>query len=327
MNAAPSGAGRRRDHAGAILPVLAVLGAMASIQFGAATAQRLFPIVGAQGATALRVSLAAVLLLLIRRPSLKGLTPARLRAIALYGAALGCMNLLFYLSLRTLPLGVAVAIEFIGPLGVVAASHRTKLDILWLALAAAGLLALTPVAGGAALDPMGLIYILGAALFWALYILAGPKAGEAGPGAATALGMVVAACVVVPFGVAQAGLGLLAPALLPLALTVAVFSSALPYSLEMFALTRLPKATFGTLMSLEPAMAALFGALLLGQHLTLRQDSAIACIILASAGATITLVSTRKASRGHGGATPKQEEGAGGDQGEADRLTAGDLLP
>jgi inner membrane transporter RhtA len=267
---------------------------MASIQLGAATAQRLFPVVGAQGATALRVSLAAVILLLIRRPSLKALTAAHAQAIVLYGVALGGMNLLFYLSLKTIPLGVAVAVEFTGPLVVAAASHRGRLDILWLALAAAGLAALAPLSSSAStLDPVGLAYALSAGVFWGLYILFGRRAGAAGAGAATAWGMVVAACVVVPFGLAHAGAALFAPALLPLALGVAVLSSALPYSLEMFALTRLPRATFGTLMSLEPAVGALFGWLLLGQHLTLRQQAAIACIILASAGATASLMSGR----------------------------------
>ena len=280
--------------AAAVLPVAAILAAMASIHVGAALAQRLFPLVGAQGATALRVSLAAAILLVIHRPSLKGLAQGHLKAIALYGAALGAMNLLFYLSLRTIPLGVAVAMEFTGPLVVAALAQRDRLDILWLALAAAGLLALAPLpAGGSALDPVGLLYALGAGLFWALYILFGQEAGAAGQGAATAWGMTAAACVAVPFGVAHAGAALLNPALLPVALTVAVLSSALPYSLEMFALTRLPRATFGTLMSLEPAVAALMGWLILGQRLTLRQDAAIACIIAASAGATVTLVRGR----------------------------------
>lgn len=285
----------RRPPAAAALPVAAILAAMASIHVGAALAQRLFPLVGAQGATALRVSLAAAILLLIHRPSLKALAHGHLRTIALYGAALGAMNLLFYLSLRTIPLGVAVAVEFTGPLVVAALAQRNRLDILWLVLAAAGLAALAPVAsaGASALDPVGLLFALGAGLFWALYILFGQKAGEAGQGAATAWGMTAAACVVVPFGAAHAGAALFAPALLPLAVTVAVLSSALPYSLEMFALTRLPRVTFGTLMSLEPAIAAMMGWLILGQHLTLRQEAAIACIILASAGATATLVSVR----------------------------------
>jgi inner membrane transporter RhtA len=201
------------------------------------------------------------------------------------------MNLTFYLARRTIPLGVAVAVEFTGPLVLAVASHRGRLDILWLGLAALGLLALAPlgqIASG--LDPLGLGLALAAGVFWALYILFGQKAGAAGEGAATALGMLVAGAVVLPFGLAHAGARLFDPALLPGALTVAVLSSALPYTLEMVALTRLPRATFGTLMSLEPAIAALSGWMILGQRLDLRQGLAIACIVLASAGAATTLV-------------------------------------
>ena len=276
------------------LPVAALLASMASIQIGAALAQRMFPLVGAQGATALRVSLAAAILLAIHRPSPKALGPAQLKAILPYGLSLGAMNLLFYMSLKTIPLWVAVAAEFTGPLLVAALSHRGRLDILWLALAAGGLAALAPwTQGSGSLDPIGLLLALAAGGFWALYILFGQKAGKVGHGAATAWGMLAAACVVVPFGVAHAGAALLTPSLLPIALTVAVLSSALPYSLEMAALTRLPKATFSTLMSLEPAIAAVAGGLLLGQHLTVRQDVAIACIIAASVGTTAALVSTK----------------------------------
>ena len=272
--------------------ILALLGSMASIQVGAALAQRLFPVVGAPGTTALRVGLAALILLAIRRPSLKRLDRASWRALGLYGASLGLMNLCFYLALRTIPLGVAVAVEFIGPLVVAAASHRSRLDILWLALAAGGLLLLTPL-GGQALDPVGLLLALAAGVFWGLYIVFGQAAGAIGEGAASALGMAVAALVVLPFGIASAGMRLADPALLPLGLTVAVLSSALPYSLEMFALTRLPRTTFGTLMSLEPAIGALSGLVLLGQHLSLRQGGAIAAIILASAGAAIRFTAAK----------------------------------
>jgi inner membrane transporter RhtA len=269
--------------------ILAIVGSMVSIQIGAALAQHLFPVVGAPGTTTVRVVLAALILLAIRRPSLKGLDAASLRSLGLYGASLGLMNLCFYLALRTIPLGVAVAVEFIGPLVVAAASHRSRLDILWLALAVAGLALLAPWGAGA-LDPVGLLWALGAGVFWGLYILFGQAAGRIGEGAASALGMGVAALVVIPFGVVSAGARLLDPALLPLGLTVAVLSSALPYSLEMFALTRLPRATFGTLMSLEPAIGALSGFVLLGQQLSLRQGGAIAAIILASAGAALSLI-------------------------------------
>jgi inner membrane transporter RhtA len=280
-----------------LLPIPALLGSMVSIHIGAALAQRLFPAVGAQGAAALRVALAALLLLALRRPSLASLTGPRGGVILLYGLALGAMNLTFYMALRTIPLGVAVAVEFTGPLALAALSHRSRLDILWLALAATGLIALTPLAGGR-LDPIGLLLALGAGVFWALYILFGQKAGAADPGAATAWGMAVAALLAAPFGVAQAGAGLLDPALLPVAFSVAVLSSALPYTLEMFALTRLPRATFGTLMSLEPAVGAVAGYLMLGQVLSLRQGLAIALIILASGGAAASLVSDARRAGG-----------------------------
>ena len=280
------------NRSGPATPILALLGSMCSIQVGAALAQHLFPVVGAPGTTALRVGLAALILLAIRRPSLRGLDRASWRALGLYGASLGLMNLCFYLALRTIPLGVAVAVEFVGPLVVAAASHRSRLDILWLALAAAGLALLTPW-GGQALDPLGLILALGAGVFWGLYILFGQAAGQIGEGAAAALGMGVAALVVIPFGALSAGARLLDPALLPLGLTVAVLSSALPYSLEMFALTRLPRTTFGTLMSLEPAIGALSGFLLLGQQLSLRQGGAIAAVMLASAGAALSLIAAK----------------------------------
>jgi inner membrane transporter RhtA len=281
----------------ALAPVAALVAAMISIQVGAATAQSLFPLIGAQGATALRVALAAVILLAIRRPRLAGLTLVQARAILAYGAALGAMNLLFYLSLRTIPLGVAVAVEFVGPLALAAFSNRSRTDLAWLALAAAGLAALAPIGRtGGVLDPVGLALAAGAGLFWALYILFGQKAGAAAPGAATALGMVVAAVLVFPFGLAHAGAALFSPVVLPTALAVAVLSSALPYSLEMFALTRLPKASFGILMSLEPALGGLSGWLILNQHLTPRQGLAIGCIILASAGVTASLYRAKTAN-------------------------------
>ena len=266
---------------------------MGSIQVGAALAQRLFPLVGPQGTTALRVALAAAILLVLRRPSLRLFAGPHGRTILAYGAALGVMNLLFYLALRTIPLGVAVAVEFTGPLALAVLSHRARADALWLVLAVVGLVILAPFGRASTLDPAGLLYALGAGACWALYILFGQKAGETDPGAATALGMMVAAVVVIPFGLARAGTALFDPALLPVAAAVAVLSRALPYTLEMFALTRLPRATIGILMSLEPALGVLAGWIILGQHLTLRQGVAITCVILASAGAALTLVRSR----------------------------------
>jgi inner membrane transporter RhtA len=265
---------------------------MSSIQVGAALAQHLFPAVGAIGTSALRVCLAALILLAVRRPKLPKLEGRAVRSLLLYGGSLGLMNLSFYLALRTIPLGVAVAVEFVGPLVVAAASHRRRLDIVWLVLAAAGLALLAPF-GRQALDPVGLLFALAAGLFWGLYIVFGQAAGRIGEAAASTYGMVIAALVILPFGVASAGVRLLDPSLLPLAVAVAVLSSALPYSLEMFALTRVPRTTFGTLMSLEPAIGALSGWALLGQHLSLRQQSAIAAVILASAGAALSLIAAK----------------------------------
>lgn len=266
--------------------VLAVLGAMSTIQFGAALAKGLFPVVGAQGATALRLAFAALILLAVWRPWRTKLTGRELRIVMVYGAALGAMNLTFYLALERIPLGIAVAIEFTGPLAVAVLSTRRALDFVWALLAVAGILLILPLTEASqALDPVGVVWALAAGTCWALYILFGQRAGAAvHGGTATALGMVTAALLVFPFGVAHAGWGLLNVALLPMALGVAVLSSALPYSLEMIALKALPTRTFGILMSLEPALAALSGLVFLREQLTVVQWVAIGCVILASAG-------------------------------------------
>ena len=270
-----------------VLPFAAMVAAMASIQVGASLAQRLFPLVGAEGTTALRVVLATVILLVIRRPPLRGFN----RMILAYGLALGVMNLLFYQSLKTIPLGVAVAVELTGPLVLAAVSRHGPWEILAVALSLAGLVLLAPIGHAGALDPVGLGFALAAGACWALYIVFGQKAGATNPAGAAPLGMLVAAAVTFPVGFAHAGIKLFDPALLPLAVVIAALSSALPYSLEMYALTRLPRATFGILMSVEPALAAVAGWLIVGQHLSLRQAGAIGFIVLASAAATVGLVS------------------------------------
>lgn len=263
--------------------------AMLSVQVGASLAKSLFPAVGAQGATALRVTLAALILAAVLRPW-RVRASEGWKALAAYGLSLGLMNLLFYAALQRIPLGVAVAVEFAGPLGVAVAGSRRRLDFAWIGLAAVGLLALAPLQGQShPLDPLGLALALAAGGAWAGYIVSGRRAGQAHGAQATALGMAIAALIVLPFGVAQAGAGLLAPAVLPTALGVAVLSSVLPYTLEMFALTRIPTRVFGTLMSLEPAVAAVAGALILHEALSLRQTLAIATIMAASLGAALTL--------------------------------------
>ena len=257
-----------------LFPVGLLLIAMASIQSGASLAKSMFPIIGAQGTTTLRLIFASVIMLLILRP-----WRARLTAK----------------SLRTVPLGIAVALEFTGPLAVAIYASRRAIDFLWIALAAAGLMLLIPTgAANAGIDLVGAGYALGAGVCWALYILFGQKAGADNGVTTAALGVMIAALFVAPIGIVHAGAALLTPSLIPIAIGVAILSTALPYTLEMVALTRLPARTFGTLMSIEPAFGALSGLLFLHEFLTLSQWMAILCIILASVGATMTMGSAAK---------------------------------
>jgi inner membrane transporter RhtA len=255
----------------------------------------MFPVVGAQGTTTLRLIFASVIMLLLLRPWRARLTAQSLRTVIVYGMALGGMNFLFYMSLRTVPLGIAVALEFTGPLAVAIYASRRAIDFLWIALAAVGLLLLIPTgATTAGIDLVGAGYALGAGVCWALYILFGQKAGADNGVTTAALGVMIAALFVAPIGIVHAGTALLTPSLIPIAIGVAILSTALPYTLEMVALTRMPARTFGTLMSIEPAFGALSGLLFLQEYLTLSQWMAILCIILASVGATMTMGSTAK---------------------------------
>ena len=271
-----------------LLPVAALLTGMVSLQGGAAIAKSLFPSVGAAGTASLRVGFSALVLLAVWRPWRRSLTLRDAGWIALYGAALGVMNLLFYLALTRLPIGPAVAIEFTGPLVLAIAGSRRKADLAWIGLAVLGLGLLLPLGGVGGLDPLGIALALAAGAAWALYILFGQRAGRVDGGQAVAWGMLAAALVVAPAGLAEAGTALFAPATLLLGLAVALLSSALPYSLEMVALRRLDRTTFGVLMSVEPAIAALLAYVLLGEALTPVQWLAIGLVIAASAGITAT---------------------------------------
>ena len=272
------------------IPFLAVLGSVTALGVGTSWAkQALFPVVGAQGTTAVRVGLSALLMLMLWRPWRWRLSRADAKAVVLYGAALGAMNLMFYLSLQTLPFGLAVAIEFAGPLAVAIWSSRRAVDFVWVALAIAGLALLLPLGlSGSALDPLGVLYSVGAAVFWALYIVFGKRAGHLHAGQSVSLGLLVAALVVVPVGVAHAGAALLSPSVLLVGVAVAAISSALPISLEMMALKRLPKEAFGIMISMEPAVAALLALVLLGERLDTVQWLAIGCIVAASMGSAAT---------------------------------------
>lgn len=271
------------------LPILAVLGSVTALGIGTSFAKQLFPQVGSLGTTALRVGFSALLLLGLWRPWRWTLSRADVMSVLKYGVALGFMNLLFYMSLRTIPFGVAVAIEFSGPLAVSMLYSRRPVDFAWLALAVIGLGLLLPLGQSVAgLDPEGVMYALAAAICWGAYIVFGKRLSHLHAGHSVSMGLTVAALTVVPFGVWHAGSALLDPRILVFGLCVAAVSSAIPISLEMMALKRLPQETFGIMTSLEPAVAALLGLMLLNEHPGSLQWLAIVCIMMAAAGSSWT---------------------------------------
>jgi inner membrane transporter RhtA len=234
----------------------------------------------------LRIVFAALLLVLLWRPTLRGHARRDLWLAGAFGLTLAAMNLSFYESIDHIPLGAAVTCEFVGPLGVAVAGSRRPLDLLWIVLAAGGILLLA-APGGSDLNATGVILALFAGLCWAIYILLSVRAGRAFPGGhGLALAMVVAAVLVLPFGIVDGGDGLLDPGVVAMGAGVAVLSSLIPYSLELEALRRLPAHVFGVLMSLEPAAAAVAGLIILGQVLKANEWAGMALVIVASAGAT-----------------------------------------
>lgn len=280
-----------------LLPMGALLLAMLSFALGASFAKRLFPLVGAQGAATLRLVLGALMLVVVRRSWRIRLTPAAWPSLIVYGLAMAGMNLLFYMALRTLPLGVAISLEFTGPLTVAVISSRRGVDFVWIACAIVGLLLLLPLSSQAPhLDLGGLALALGAGVCWALYIVAGKRAGQAHGAVTTSLGMLIGAIAILPIGLAHAGVSLFHPGILATGLIVALLSSALPYTLEMVALQHLPAQTYGTLTSCDPALGALVGLLLLGERLAPIQCCAIGLIITASFGAVMTAMRGRLAA-------------------------------
>lgn len=277
-------------------PVLLLLLSMLSIQSGASLAKSLFPVIGAPAVTALRLLLGTLILFFIFKPWRLKFNRESIIPLFLYGLSLGAMNYLFYLALETIPLGIAVALEFTGPLAVAMFSSRRAIDFLWIILVIAGLGLLLPIGDNIhGLDPLGILYALGAGVGWALYIVFGQRAGK-GYGAATvSIGSLVAAFIFVPIGMLQSSPDIMFSwSILPIALAIAILSTAFPYTLEMIALTRLPAKTFGTLMSLEPCMGAFIGIIFLHEHLTLIQWVALAFIVLASIGSTTTMKSKTK---------------------------------
>jgi inner membrane transporter RhtA len=270
-----------------LFPIALLLAAMASVQAGASIAKTMFPVIGPIGMVAVRIALGTMILCVVMRPWRARVTARTWGPLAVYGVVLGVMNLFYYLALSRVPLGIAVAIEFTGPLAVAVLSSHRLIDFCWVLLAAAGLVLLLPVTHiGVGTDPVGALYALAAGACWALYIVYGKKAGADHGAQTVALGSVLSAIIVVPIGLIDRGHALFSSSILLPGLAVAVLSTALPYTLEMIALTRMPARTFGVLMSIEPAFGALIGYVHLHERLTATQWTAIALVILASIGAT-----------------------------------------
>ena len=273
-----------------LLAILSLFLAMMTIQSGASLAKQLFPIVGPGGTIALRVGLSALILVLIFRPWRLTLSLTQWRSMFIYGTSLGGMQLMFYFAIERIPLGIGVALEFSGPLLIALLSSKRKRDFIWVTLAILGIIFLLPdLTGVDALDPIGVMLALAAGGCWALYIWFGQRAGSVGSGGATvAIGMSIAALFAFPIGVSLAEASIWNWSILPMALLVAILSSALPYCLEMVALNRLTTQHFSVMMSLEPAIAALAGLLILHEQLNVNQWLAIAMIITASMGSTLS---------------------------------------
>ncbi|MFI0815929.1 EamA family transporter [Streptomyces sp. NPDC021098] len=262
-----------------------VLAGSVSVQFGSAVAALLFPRAGALGTVALRITIAAVLLLVITRPRLRGYTRADWAVGSGFGLALGGMNILFYQAIDRIPLGVTVTIEVLGPLLLSVVASRRAASLLWAGLALAGVYLLGR-GGFDQLNASGVAFALSAGVMWAAYIVLNARAGARFPRLdGLAIAMSVAALISLPLGIGASGSALLEPESLGLGLAIAVMSSGLPYTLELLALRRLPAATFAVLTSLAPALAAAAGYLVLDQGMSLTQCAAIAMVVAASAGA------------------------------------------
>ena len=263
-----------------------VLGGIASVQFGSAIATTLFSRVGPAGAVVLRLVTASIVLLLIWRPAIRSRTRRELLLAGLFGVVLAGMNLAFYEAIQRIPLGIAVTIEFVGPLAVAIAGSRRRLDALWVALAAAGIVAL--MRGDThGLDLVGVVLALAAGCLWGTYIIVNARVGKTfSGGAGLAIAMCVASVLALPAGIADGGGQLLHPPALLLGGAVGMLSSAIPYTLEMEALRRIATNIFGVLMSLEPAMAAIAGFIVIGQTLSARELVGIALVVAASVGAS-----------------------------------------
>ena len=267
--------------------VCTALAAMLSVQGGASIAKYLFHLLGPAGAVTLRVGIAGVILMFLIRPPVLKFTLKEWMYILFYGLSIGGMNLTFYYGIQRIPLGIGVAVEFIGPLGVALLSSRKLLDLVWAFLAAAGILLIVPW-NGSGCDVIGLIFVFAAGILWASYIIAAGKITQAMKSThAVSCGMCVAALLVLPFGFGSGDLFKLDGKLLLMGLGVAVFSSALPFTLDLWTMKKIPPKTFSVLQSLQPAFGALSGLIFLGEMLSCFQWIAIACVVTASTGAAL----------------------------------------
>jgi len=262
---------------------------------GTSLAKGLFPFVGAEGTTTYRLVFSTLLLMAFWRPWRRAWTWADAPILVVFGATLGLMNLLFYNAIKTVPFGLAIAVEFTGPLAVALWSSKKPLDFVWIVLAVAGMGLILPLGNAsgadmqaAAIDPVGIAFALGAGTCWAVYIVVGQRVADRIGAFATPMGMFVAALLVTPVGISVAGSSLLNPEWMLAGLGIALLSSAIPYSLEMYSLKHLPKQTFSILLSLEPAVGALAGWLVLSEQLSTQQLGAIGLIMAASMGSAMT---------------------------------------
>ena len=271
-----------------IPPIPAVLFAIISVQSGAAIAKTLFPAIGAAGTASLRIGISAIILLAIYRPNLFKITPNQWKIVISYGLSLGAMNLIFYLAIERIPIGLAVTLEFIGPLVVAVIGSKRLIDYLWVLLAAIGIVLIAPWSNNG-IDLLGVLFALLAGAFWAAYIVLGTKVSKIMKGGdAVATGMLFASILIVPFGISENGLNNLTPTFLYLGIALALLSSAIPFTLEMKALAQLPARTFSILMSLEPAAASIFAFIFLQEYLTFNEILAVVFVVIASVGSTIT---------------------------------------
>lgn len=269
------------------LAVTAALLSMVCVQGGASIAKQLFPALGPIGTSTLRIGLSAILLLLINRPPIFSFNKKQWLYCAIYGLGIAAMNLIFYMAIQRIPLGLGVTIEFIGPLFLAFAFSRKWLDVLWALLACLGILLIVPWQNNS-IDIIGLLLAFVAGTFWAVYIVVGGKVSKIMDGRhAVSTGMLIATFFIVPFAIWDGAIMDVTPSLFLKGLGVAIFSSALPFSLDMFALGRLPAKTFSILTSLQPAFGALSGLIFLGEFLTGMQWASVACVVLASIGTTI----------------------------------------